>query len=80
MGRAIDANELMWHAYRLGWNEAIDAIIENAPTAVVYCKDCKFWCTEGQYCDRLSGIWEKEYTASNDYCSRGERREDAKIN
>ena len=43
---------------------------------VVRCKDCKYWYTEGQYCDRLSSTWEKEYTATNDYCSRGERKED----
>ena len=44
---------------------------------VVRCKDCKFWHTEGQYCDRFGVMWEEFYTSPNDYCSRGERREDA---
>ena len=39
--RLVDANDLKWHkfnyvndydAYRAGWNDAIDAVMENAPT------------------------------------------------
>lgn len=34
-------------AYKRGWNDAIDAIMESAPTVdavpVVRCKDCKWW-------------------------------------
>jgi hypothetical protein len=45
MGKPISYDEL--YAYRLGWNEAIDAIIENAPTVdaetVIRCKDCESW-------------------------------------
>ena len=32
--------------YRMGWNDAIDAVVDNEPTAdvveVVRCKDCKY--------------------------------------
>lgn len=43
---------------------------------VVRCKDCKFWHAEGQYCDKFGVLWDEFYTSPNDYCSRGERRED----
>ena len=46
---------------------------------VVWCKDCKFWHTEGQYCDRFGVMWKEFYTSPNDYCAWGERKEDAKI-
>lgn len=71
--------------------DAVHAVIErinNAPTvdavSVVRCKDCT-------YCKRFNDVWylpkrdellctlyvETYHTTENDYCSRGERREDA---
>lgn len=50
-----------------GWKEFV---------AIVRCKDCRFWHAEGQYCDRFGVLWDEFYTSPNDYCSRGERRED----
>ena len=62
--------------------KVFDTIVDVQPTVdaepVVRYKDCKFWHTEGQYCDRFGVMWEEFYTSPNDYCSRGERREDAK--
>lgn len=46
---------------------------------VVKCKDCKYWHTEGQFCDKFGVLWKEFYTAPYDYCSHGERREDAEI-
>ena len=63
-----------------------DTVTLNSPisiqaemVAVVRCKDCKFWHTEGQYCDRFDVMWEEFYTSPNDFCSRAERRKDANI-
>lgn len=43
-GKSISDDEV--YAYRLGWNDAIDAIMDCAPTAdaveVVRCKDCVY--------------------------------------
>lgn len=71
-------------AYQLGWNNAIEAIMENEPTAdvveVVRCKDCKhaeiqdYAPPSCRYCCKYSAL----YHAKNFYCSMGERREDDK--
>ena len=67
-------------AYRLGWNEAIEAIEENEPTAIdiVRCKECR-------YCKRKRGTFKGEPiifyrceehnrdVENDDYCSYGER-------
>lgn len=68
--------------YQIGWNNAIDAIVENEPTAdvveVVRCKDCKhaeiqdYAPPSCRYCCKYSAL----YHAKNFYCSMGERRED----
>lgn len=53
-------------AYQLGWNNAIEAIMENEPTAdvveVVRCKDC----TRQMIC----------FHSDDYFCADGERRED----
>jgi len=58
---------LAQQAYHRGWNDAIDAIVENEPTAdvveVIRCKDC----TRQLIC----------YHSDDYYCADGERREDA---
>lgn len=63
------------YAYKLGWNDAIDAIVEAAPTVdaveVVRCKDCfHFW--DGVCKAHIDVI----YVDDNGFCSYGERRED----
>lgn len=76
--RLIDANELENHRfptqeslYDSGWNDAIDAIMENSPTVdaveVVRCRDCKHYMTIHCTCDGccISDDW---------YCADGERR------
>lgn len=93
MGRYIDADKLIIHkftaqeashndmcgAYRQGWNDAIDAVVDNEPTAdvveVVRCQNCKHW--EGEY---RNGFWYFEQcslndhvASSDDFCSYGER-------
>ena len=66
-------------AYERGWNDAIDAIIESAPTAdvveVVRCKDCK-WFNDFGCAIRI--VDESDKPKEDDFCSFGERREDAK--
>ena len=58
-------------AYRVGWNEAIEAIEENEPTAIdiVRCKEC-YMCDEEMWCSFYDSIME-----SDDFCSYGEREE-----
>ena len=73
MGKPISDDEV--YAYRLGWNDAIDAIMDCAPTAdaveVVRCNDCRFFKGDGLECH-----WGM-FAYEDDYCSNGERREDA---
>ena len=65
------------YAYKLGWNDAIDAIVESAPTVdaveVVRCKDCKNYGTDG---NRLNCNVFCCSMPKNGFCSMGERRED----
>ena len=80
------------YAYKLGWNDAIDAIVESAPAVdaepVVRCKDC-YYCTtdksfgkEYLYCgafyERAEGdlIGVSLMVEPNHFCSWGERRKD----
>lgn len=60
---------------------------DNAPDAVpvVRCKDCKFWgesLTEeernecGVYADLVCTYWMSDGLTRDDFCSKGERRED----
>ena len=86
--RLIDANKLAEHKfpltplrYHVGWNDAIAAVIENAPTVdaveVCRCKDCKHRCN-GKDCAHpllLSYSWGAiRNVKDNDFCSYGERR------
>ena len=61
-------------AYRVGWNEAIEAIEENEPTAIdiVRCKECKHWDTADGECYADRGIY---FPNADDFCSHGERQE-----
>lgn len=73
------------YAYKLGWNDAIDAIVEAAPTVdaveVVRCKDCK----HGQWHIDLKGLrylvcsypfGHGLIVGNHNFCSWGERRGD----
>lgn len=80
--RLISADDLIEKAYRLRLDgrELIAQMIQSAPTVdavpVVQCKDC-LWGKWNQ------ALWDSIYCEYigmdrdlNDYCSRGERRED----
>ena len=66
------------HPYRLGWNDAIEAVIENAPTPdvveVVRCIDCKHCGSRPSsiypYCTFFRG-----FTSDNFFCGNGKRKE-----
>lgn len=92
MSRYIDVDDIATQKKPLEWsnsyeqgkvdgrNNAIDYISNFAPTAdvveVVRCKDCKYG---HQYTD--DKVWCSLGSSSyrpNDYCSYGERREDAR--
>lgn len=66
-------------AYRVGWNEAIEAIEENEPTAIdiVRCKECRHWIGETEhYEDReYKACWQLcgQYMNSEFWCKYGER-------
>lgn len=72
----------------IGWNAAVDYIIECEPTIdavpVVRCKDCKHFkrdipCVGGAYngCDQLEGRDGCEpYVEEDFFCAYGERRTD----
>ena len=88
--RLIDANALEYHkfcdmsandTFRLGWNSAIDAVMENAPTIdaveVVRCKDCKYKHPDLLCCCNIR-IYDEPISVRielDDFCSYGERRE-----
>lgn len=79
-GRRKSEEEI--YAYKVGYNEAIDNIIQFAATAnvveVVRCKDCKYWKTVGacvkKFCTRIVNT--EVMKDEDDYCSLGERKED----
>ena len=63
-----DLKGLQAEAYERGWNDAIDAIVENADTAdvveVVRCKDCAYSWGEGHACGKWNALVEPD-----DFCS-----------
>lgn len=73
--RLIDADSLwMTIIHTMDYCEDILEFIEEEPEAVVRCKDCRKR-NAILYCER-SHLAVKDV----DYCSKGERREDAKTN
>lgn len=64
-------------AYRVGWNDAIDAICENEPTIdIVRCKECKHYDKFPTWsaCTYWSGDpYEQASVNDDDFCSYGER-------
>lgn len=71
-------------AWKQGWNDAVDAIINYAPTVdavpVVRCKDCKFHLNSNEKCglvDTRLHFYETDKVWTEDcFCAWGERRED----
>ena len=67
------------YAYKLGWNDAIDAIVESAPTVdavpVVRCKDCKYSRPKKSGI-KLHCAWWYRSVYDDDFCSSGKRRND----
>lgn len=88
--RLIDANELENHRfptqeslYDSGWNDAIDAIMENSPTVdaveVVRCKACQHWQKRHEtrgICLNHNAI--VTFTTPDFYCACGERKQNDK--
>ena len=89
--RMIDADALKEHKfvdtddnYRIGWNDALDAVANCEPTVdavpVVRCKDCKF--SKAYYHGSESNLGMFTYLCTqglygmnaDDYCSRAERK------
>ena len=84
MSRLIDADELktvkcpaVVNDYAKGWNDAVDAIMENAPTVdavpVIRCEQCAHYTTfpVGPYCMKFGEIVEHPSV----YCSMAEPKE-----
>lgn len=66
-------------AYEMGWNDALDAVADSAPTVdaepVVRCKDCIYYGDhgDGEMACAMMILYPNKPT---DYCSLGERRKD----
>ena len=72
----ITPSDVNAEAYKRGWNDAIDAIIENGPSIdavpVIRCKDCKHRYIKND-------VWTCPFglpSGPDGYCSYGERREE----
>lgn len=70
----ITPSDVNAEAYKRGWNDAINAIIECATTIdavpVIRCKDCKHYDSHNHRCK----VWNRGINVE-DFCSRGERKE-----
>lgn len=81
----MEKTEAMNKAFKCGWNDALASVMDYAPIVdaveVVRCKDCKWY--ERKY-SWNSHIYECSYLEApmdnNDYCSLGEKRENADSN
>ncbi len=85
--RLIDADALKEHKfvdtddnYRIGWNDALDAVANCEPTVdavpVIRCKDCKHYVDEqcDRYADETLGYVHS--TQAEGYCWVAERKEE----
>lgn len=53
-------------AYRVGWNEAIESVLENAPgVEIVHCGECR-WYNEREGC-----FFSTAEITADDFCSYG---------
>lgn len=71
------------HGSSKGLPEYLKAVktIEDNCLPVIRCEDCKYWTQDGNgYCDDEPHCGNPDgidgYTEGNDFCSRGERRQD----
>lgn len=68
-------------AYRVGWNEAIESILENAPSIdLVRCGECK-WLDSGKNDSEIWSICTRHFgkyfdVNADDFCSYGDKRDD----
>lgn len=69
------------YSYKVGYNEAIDNIIQFATTAdvveVIRCKECSYHELDGNGDDWC--VWSGNNIKLTDFCSIGERKEDVQI-
>ena len=82
----VKKNEVAIGSFQIGWNEALKAVANHAPTVdaveVVRCKNCKFrrtkqdWFGTGEEFVQCKH-WDAPIGDMNGFCSRGERRDDA---
>ena len=86
MSKYIELERQLIRLYRLNLDcgEVIKQFLLTAPTAdvveVVRCKDCKYLVRSDGICKVLSNNYEPPvYVDDDDFCSRGERREDEQI-
>ena len=81
----ITPSDVNAEAYKRGWNDAIDAVVECAPAVeIVRCKDCVYYemlNNNEHYCDAiyrdLSGDdeWVDFEPQEDHFCAYGVRRE-----
>ena len=86
MPRYIDAEKAVARFEACLWGKDYDRVlakscIDDTPTAdvveVVRCKDCKWYCLWPRYGFMICDMWMGNQPNEDDFCSRGERREDA---
>ena len=88
MARYIDTTKLLWiYEHECEKYSGLDEMVADVPTEdvveVVRCKDCRWWKTNYYWNGRECKVCVKEaYTpirTPDDFCSRGERGDDAEI-
>ena len=62
-------------AFRVGWNEAIESILENALTIeIIHCRECRYWHSGECWGIPYRGDYDTSIdTKADDFCSYGER-------
>lgn len=72
----ITPSDVNAEAYKRGWNDAINAIIECATTIdavpVIRCKDCKHREAENGFCEGRG--WPMQLVPDDGFCDKGERK------
>ena len=77
----ITPTDVNAESYKRGWNDALDAVADNAPTIdpVVRCKDCENWERDWSTLSESSSHFcpmMDTFTEPDEFCSRAERRSD----
>lgn len=78
MPKMSKENEAYWKGYHNGYTCAME---DNAKLTVVRCKDCMYGEPNGQYGCKCyhHKLYETHEMSSNDFCSKGKRREDENL-